>query len=232
MRMREELLAHLTAIYEEELARSGDEAAARAETARRFGDPTALTPELEASVTWRDRIDARLDRWFGWRPGEPLVRHLLRMAGLGYLILLALLVLTLVLSSLKRPFDSTILPTAMLVYCWTVMAVVGTVWVVSAGWLATRARAALYGVAPNRVRAVGYVLLLSLLTPAMALGLYLAVLGDVPGALALIVPADPASLVVNGVSVVLIPVITLWLTGEVTRRVARRAEWAALDIGG
>ena len=39
LRMREELLAHLTGIYEEELARAGDEAAARAEAVRRFGDP-------------------------------------------------------------------------------------------------------------------------------------------------------------------------------------------------
>ena len=37
-RMREELLAHLMAIYEEELARLGDESAARAEAIWRFGD--------------------------------------------------------------------------------------------------------------------------------------------------------------------------------------------------
>src|SRR6185312_9918372 len=61
LRMREELLAHLTAIYEEELARLEDETAARAEAIQRFGDPETLTLELQQSVEWRDRMDARLN---------------------------------------------------------------------------------------------------------------------------------------------------------------------------
>ena len=49
-RIREELLAHLTAIFEEEAARLGDEQAALERAAERFGDPAELTPELQQSV--------------------------------------------------------------------------------------------------------------------------------------------------------------------------------------
>ena len=53
LKMRQELLAHLAGIYDEELARRGDPAAARAEALRRFGDPAALTRELQDSVPAR-----------------------------------------------------------------------------------------------------------------------------------------------------------------------------------
>jgi hypothetical protein len=55
-KMRRELLAHLTCIYEEELARRSDPAAARVEALRRFGDPAALTRELQGSVPVLERI--------------------------------------------------------------------------------------------------------------------------------------------------------------------------------
>ena len=42
-RMREELLAHLVAIFEEETGKLGDEQAALDQTKRRFGDPRELT---------------------------------------------------------------------------------------------------------------------------------------------------------------------------------------------
>jgi hypothetical protein len=56
MRMRQELLAHLTASYEEELARRGDEAAAREAAAQRFGDPAAIARELQATVPAWERL--------------------------------------------------------------------------------------------------------------------------------------------------------------------------------
>jgi hypothetical protein len=56
LKMRRELLAHLTCIYEEELARRSDPAAARVEALRRFGDPAALTRELQDSVPFLERM--------------------------------------------------------------------------------------------------------------------------------------------------------------------------------
>jgi hypothetical protein len=55
-RMREELLAHLTATYQEEVKRDGDESAALARALERFGDPDELRRELQASVPLADRI--------------------------------------------------------------------------------------------------------------------------------------------------------------------------------
>jgi hypothetical protein len=48
--MREELFAHLTAIYVDELNQQSDEQAALAAALGRFGNPAALTAELNASV--------------------------------------------------------------------------------------------------------------------------------------------------------------------------------------
>jgi hypothetical protein len=78
-KMREEMLAHVTAVFEEELHESGDESAALARTAERFGDPAELTAQLQATVPARDAIDRLLDRvWF--RPGEPTLRRAVRHA--------------------------------------------------------------------------------------------------------------------------------------------------------
>jgi hypothetical protein len=49
--MREELLGHVLTVYDEELARTGDEAAALKSTCDRFGYPASLSRELQES--WR-----------------------------------------------------------------------------------------------------------------------------------------------------------------------------------
>src|SRR5438309_1693463 len=83
--------------------------------------------DLQASVSWQDRVDARLDRWFGWRPGEPPARYLFRIASLGWLILLVWFVPALVVTALKGPADPTVPTAGMLLRCWAATAVFGTV---------------------------------------------------------------------------------------------------------
>jgi len=85
LRMREELLAHLTAIFAEEQQRSGGEAPALAATFTRFGDPAELTAELNRSVSPWQRIAAaaehwerRLDKNVTKKKDEPLSRYALR----------------------------------------------------------------------------------------------------------------------------------------------------------
>jgi hypothetical protein len=56
LRMREELLAHLTAIFEEEAARCGDEQNALSQAKQRFGDPRELACELQQTVPISSRI--------------------------------------------------------------------------------------------------------------------------------------------------------------------------------
>jgi hypothetical protein len=87
-KMREEMLAHVIAVFEQELHATGDEAAALARTAERFGDPAELTDQLQATVPARDTFDRLLDRvWF--RPGEPTLRRAVRHALLLDLLALA-----------------------------------------------------------------------------------------------------------------------------------------------
>jgi hypothetical protein len=75
-KFREELLAHVVGIFEEELARLGDERAAVERTARRFGNPAEVTRQLEESVPARDAVR----RYWEGRPGELAWRTAMRFA--------------------------------------------------------------------------------------------------------------------------------------------------------
>jgi ATP-dependent Clp protease ATP-binding subunit ClpC len=82
-RMREELLAHLLAIFEEEAVPLGNEQAALAGARRRFGDPRELTAELQETVPWWDKL-ARLGEAAELRgPRESLLHFAARLAILG-----------------------------------------------------------------------------------------------------------------------------------------------------
>lgn len=91
-RMREELLGHVSAVYEEEAARLGDERSAVVATEQRFGNAAELTVQLQASVPWHDRA-----AWY-WesflkKPGtSPLYRasRLALMTGAGCTVLIGL----------------------------------------------------------------------------------------------------------------------------------------------
>jgi len=71
--MREELLAHLVSIFEEESKTDGDEQAALEQAKQRFGDPRELTGQLQQTVPQWDRF-ARVFEAGDYRPGEPLLR--------------------------------------------------------------------------------------------------------------------------------------------------------------
>jgi hypothetical protein len=89
-KMREELLAHVSGVFEEEFAQLGDERAALDRTAQRFGNPNELTGKLQESVWASDAIHCLLDKlWF--RSGEPKGRRILRYGIWYLLILMALL---------------------------------------------------------------------------------------------------------------------------------------------
>jgi hypothetical protein len=75
-KMREELLAHVVGVFEEEAARLGDERAALEQTALRFGNPAEVTGQLQESVPARDAVR----RYWEGRPGEPAWRTAIRFA--------------------------------------------------------------------------------------------------------------------------------------------------------
>jgi hypothetical protein len=75
-KMREELLAHVVGIFEEEAARLGDERAALQQTALRFGNPVEVTRQLQETVPTRDAVRRHLEG----RLGEPAWRTAIRLA--------------------------------------------------------------------------------------------------------------------------------------------------------
>jgi hypothetical protein len=75
-KMREELLAHVSGVFEEESAKLGDEQAALERAAQRFGNPADVTSQLQESVPASDNIR----RYWEGQPAEPAVRSALRIA--------------------------------------------------------------------------------------------------------------------------------------------------------
>src|SRR5262249_33308899 len=92
-RMRQELLAHLTAIFEEERAHGSDEQLALAQALRRFGNPADLVRDLQASVPFLERWEGQMLSQFLPRPGERRLRHALRLAALVAAFVLGALLL-------------------------------------------------------------------------------------------------------------------------------------------
>lgn len=86
-KMREELLAHVSGAFEDELARVQDEHAALERTRVRFGNPTEMANELQDSVSISDRV------WRFWegRPGESTLRFALRYISMQAVVGLAIL---------------------------------------------------------------------------------------------------------------------------------------------
>jgi hypothetical protein len=65
-KMREELLAHVTAVYEEETVKLGDDRAALERTEQRFGNPAELTSQLQGALPRNDPLDQCWDWVWGW----------------------------------------------------------------------------------------------------------------------------------------------------------------------
>jgi ATP-dependent Clp protease ATP-binding subunit ClpC len=90
-KMREELFAHLTVIFDEELARLGDPHAALAQAAQRFGEPAELARDLDSSLPSYERISAYVERWVQYRAPETAARYAFRLAVHTFWILAAVL---------------------------------------------------------------------------------------------------------------------------------------------
>jgi hypothetical protein len=75
-KMREELLAHVLGVFEEESAKVGNDQAALERTASRFGNPAEVTSQLQETVPARDAIR----RYWEGQPGEPVLRTAIRFA--------------------------------------------------------------------------------------------------------------------------------------------------------
>jgi hypothetical protein len=161
-RMREELLAHLTGIYDQEHARLGDEGAARDEAIRRFGEPAALTRGLQESLTRKDRLTWFVERCIGWRAQESAAWHTLRLA-VTVLVLLGACLLAMDALWLTDALWLEELPRLLLIEAAFLAIATGGVFLL--GWLYFKMRDALCGrpgVSRSLIRASAYSVLFSL----------------------------------------------------------------------
>lgn len=231
LRMREELLAHLHGVYDEELARLNDEPAARAEAVRRFGDPAALTADQQQSVSFRERLDGRLNRLFGWHPDEPPVRFAGRLAGLVAALVACWLVLTLTATAIRRPDDGSIPTPAQLLRLFGALLVLAPLAVFLLTLLFVRTRDALHGTSTTPrswQRAVGFAALAFLVVPLTGTAFYwLGVpgMGEVAAKL-----TTPFGVMLSAVYHLSVPLILVWFAWTTGPTAARHRTWATLDI--
>ena len=92
-KMREELLAHVQAVFDDELTATGDDRVALQRALQRFGEPSETTSALQTSIGRRERISARLERYMQvmWEPGDTPRTLMLRQAATIRLNLVILL---------------------------------------------------------------------------------------------------------------------------------------------
>lgn len=120
-RMREELLAHLESLYEQELHRSGNDDAALDRATRQLGDARELTRELQASVS-------SLEEWASWplpgsrwaqrRAGETVRAWILRTTTVGSLASgVAMTLVVVILAAFEHRLDrlATVAPFLLVV---------------------------------------------------------------------------------------------------------------------
>ena len=85
VKMREELLAHVSAVFEEEAAGLDHEQAALERTAQRFGNPAELTGQLQASVPASDFL-LRFLEGMALRTDESMLRRAVRFAVVTFFV--------------------------------------------------------------------------------------------------------------------------------------------------
>jgi hypothetical protein len=219
---REELLAHLTEIYDEEQAERNDPIAAVNAAADRFGDPAELARELDAAVSSSERLGYYVERWFAWRAPETLARYAARLA-----------VQTLVLLTIAFCFVA-----AVVVACvgwhpanWELLRVFAALLVTAPpavgafAWLHIKVRNAMWGAFGNSQslnRALGLSLLLALVGVASAV-IFTAL---VQGAVGQVVEMWPSLLAAMGV----MPLLSLAAARLDGQSEIRDAVWALLRL--
>jgi hypothetical protein len=127
-KMREELLAHVTAVFEEE-SKLGDESAALERTAQRFGTPVELTHQLQAALPTGDTAAWFIEALIGFPPRAPALRQAARHGLLTSAILAAAVVIMFVVMgrwsewlTLERlPAVLTPLYMGVLMFCATLL---------------------------------------------------------------------------------------------------------------
>jgi hypothetical protein len=206
-KMREELLAHVSAVFEEEAAKLGNERVALERTAERFGNPADLTGQLQGSVPACDFL-LRFLEGLAHRPGESALRRAVRYALITFVVWGGALLPAFVVQGRLREWP-ILFAGPVLVFGLTLLGV----------WMCQ----ALCGPAGRSWPKAALVATASwLLIPGVTFGVLLIYSGDVRSSLADVLPTSPW----YGA----IPVfMAVW--GSLTAAQKRNAEeWASLQI--
>ncbi len=219
-RMREELLAHLAAVFEEETARLGDQRAALDRARERFGDPAELSRQLQDAVPWWDRVGSFCEK-MQLQPGESLW-HLAGKQLLAMLMaygMAALAVLPVILAR-GRPYEVGVKLQVVLVTA----VVCSGLWFLFS-WVPLRIGRALYGDAAERSvsTALLYALASLPILPAAAFLTYWALTWNLSSSLAHLGLAcyfAPAA-----------PIVFVMAARQMTEEMRYQEQWAGLEIG-
>jgi hypothetical protein len=219
-RMREELLAHLTSIFEEEYEKLGDEQAALEQARQRFGDPRQLSGQLQQTVPRWDRFGAILE-WMELQPGESL----LHFAGKQFLTMFAgYAVLTAVVGLPLLTIRGRLAELFVTLYIVSIVMIFSAVVTVFVLVLPHRIGRSLYGRDSERSRfkATWYGLASLAFPPAMAFGYYWTLTGDLAASL--------TSLSFACVFAPAFPVLLIMMSRKMTEEMRYKEEWASLEI--
>jgi hypothetical protein len=217
-KMREELLAHVVGVFEEE-AKLGDEQAALARTQERFGQAAELTGQLQASVPPSDRAERLAENFFGGS-SESVLRLAARFAA-AFGVLVSVLRGIMILIDVLRGQGSEWLTVARVP---SLLAPVWTVFITFSGTLLTYGmRQALFGPAGRSWLRAGLVAVAAwLLVPVSSFALCLAVMVDIQKSLWEVVPLLPYAVVM--------PVALIAVTYLVNSAFRNDRGWVSLQI--
>jgi hypothetical protein len=222
-RMREELLTHLTSIFDEELARLGDRDAALQEAFRRLGDPAALTRELQATAPRQEAMGVMFERWFRPRRGEPVLRYAFRLSGLlaAYcaIVYLGASIITVQLPEPARDWPQRMWIGAVFLLFVTALVFPLTLLYLKMRGALCRGR----GVARSWLRAIAWALLTGLVTLAFGLLMVLVSLGNLQVSLELMFVWYPFA--------VALPISLAAAALYFGPAQLRHLEWVNLEIG-
>jgi ATP-dependent Clp protease ATP-binding subunit ClpC len=204
-KMREELLAHVVSVFEEEAARLGDEGAALERTSLRFGNTAEVTSQLQESVPAGDRS------------GESALRLAAILAAVLGALSFVPLGITLLIHGQRGWLTVTRVPTLFVPLWVAFLAFCGTL-------LTLAMRQALLGPAGPSWLRVGLVAVAAwLMIPVMAFAVGLAAMADIQKSLGEVVPLLP-----HGVLAPVALVAVVYVSWGSECRHDR--EWASLPI--
>ncbi len=219
LRMREELLDHLTAIYEEELQRLGEPMAAIAQARERFGDPGLLTDELRGSISGLEHFRYVLDR-YRYRSGEPLLGFALRHLLLNLGVTVAMLLLVLPVTWLRGRFGDI----GIILHVCCVMGLFCAIFSCAVTFLAERMGQILYGRESRALPRVilGYSLASLLVFPVVTAVTY--------GGIMLSLDSTLRGFVLGSMAAPAAPVFFFLLGRTMKGQISRENEWSGIQI--